>query len=235
MSEWRSIWQESLLANRKMLQDDNHSEQAFSEVLSKYKNDGMVYYELGEAYELSGNYSLAINNYEKAKRLFPVPHWKYVASTSLQRIKDTIQDHHTDLQQPVDIKWYYFHKFHALVYLPETYARYNSISAIAKIDSDPDLSISAFRKSLEVSLKELLNPNEESNDRLEILIKRYIELYGDSKHLKSRMNTLRILGNEATHSLNSSFTEEDWKTCLREYFQVMKQINDDLKLQNYYI
>ena len=235
MSEWRSIWKEALLANRQMIRDPNHSESIFAEVIEKYKNDGMVFYELAEAYEIIGNLSMAITNYEKAKRFFPVLHWKKVATMSIKRVNNLKQNINIEIQTANDCKWFYFHKFHSFVYLPEVYARYNSISAIAKISTESDLAFVTFRKSLEVALKELLNFNIDTNDSLDLLINMYVDKYGDAKHIKSKMDSLRKLGNKAIHSLDLNFSEDVWKSALVDYCKIMAQINEDLKTQDYYI
>jgi tetratricopeptide (TPR) repeat protein len=61
-------------------------EQAFAELLRRYPDDGIVFYERGEAFEYSEDLQRAREDYERAEELLPLPHWKTIARMAIQRV-----------------------------------------------------------------------------------------------------------------------------------------------------
>lgn len=76
MSLHRKVWYKAVEANQIYQSDQKEGEEKFEELLEKYPDDGMVYYEKAEAYETMGLLNIAKKNYSKAYENFPLPHWK---------------------------------------------------------------------------------------------------------------------------------------------------------------
>ncbi len=87
MPNCRNVWNESLGANQAFALGHPGAEQAFELFHEKYPNDGMVYYEQGEAFECLGQLDLAESDFVRAPELFPVPHWKDVATLGIEKVR----------------------------------------------------------------------------------------------------------------------------------------------------
>lgn len=230
MSEWREIWQSSLVAQKQFHINNNFSH--FSKLLQDYPDDGMLFYVLGESYEVLNKLKEAKLNYSKAKDYLPVKHWKQIAELGIQRVESKLTTKEFEPGNSFyDIQWNTFHKLHKFVYLPDD-VRYKAITAISSIDSDYENSVALFRTCLEISLKELLTdttPFTSSDDKLVQLINEYCLQYIEGKHIKNQMKSLRVQGNNATHHNDFDSSVENLLTILDNFYKVMKVLNKNFK------
>ncbi len=69
-----------------MALDPRLGEHAFDELLRRHPEDGMVFYERGEAFEYLGDIQRARQDYERAEQFILMPQWKAVVRRALQRV-----------------------------------------------------------------------------------------------------------------------------------------------------
>jgi tetratricopeptide (TPR) repeat protein len=86
MNSWRAVMEEADRAKLTMVSDRAAGERAFSELLARTPNDGMIYFKRGEAYEALGERTLAAADFRRAMALFPMPEWKARAREALERV-----------------------------------------------------------------------------------------------------------------------------------------------------
>ena len=86
--DWRTLWQLAKTAKEEAIQSKDIS--SFDDLLRFYSNDGMVHYNLGQAYEALANYELAVKEYTVAKSLFPMQKWKNNADIAITRISQNM-------------------------------------------------------------------------------------------------------------------------------------------------
>lgn len=215
MSEWRDIWKEALVANRKFLITKNYEKSGFEDLIDQYKNDGMVYFCLAISYDFLNATQKAIENYNKAEHLFPVKHWQNVAIQFKNKIsgKATV----------IDDQWKFFRQFHSFVYLPEE-IRYKSISHISKIDSEPVEAFSSFRVSLEHALKFLLGKSSSSRIELKDIIKEAKDKYKNLSDLEIEISKVKDAGDKAIHE--NDYVSKYLYGNLSNYVEIMQTIND---------
>lgn len=84
---WREVMERAEKAKDIMLADRISGETEFQKLLKEYPNDGMVFFKRAEAYEELGERYLAIEDYRRAERLFPIPSWKERAKEALLRLQ----------------------------------------------------------------------------------------------------------------------------------------------------
>ena len=65
--------------------DEAEGERRFKELLSRYPDDGMVYFKRGVAYEAIGRPERAQEDYSQAEALFPMREWKNLAREGIKR------------------------------------------------------------------------------------------------------------------------------------------------------
>lgn len=82
---WRSIMYEAEECRKKMQADRPSGEQAFSALLAKVGEDGMVYFKRAEAYEALGESVLSHADFKKAEGLLLMPEWKERARAGMDR------------------------------------------------------------------------------------------------------------------------------------------------------
>jgi tetratricopeptide (TPR) repeat protein len=87
MSDWRFIMNLAIDAKKLMIQDIKAGEKEFEAMFSRFGNDGMIFFQRGQAYESLEKYKLAAQDYEKAHQLFPMKKWKEAASEGTKRVK----------------------------------------------------------------------------------------------------------------------------------------------------
>lgn len=154
MSEWRDIWKEALVSGKNMIINRDINANCFESLVKKHENDGMVFFEMAEAFEFLKKYEKAIENYEKAKRYFPVPHWQAVAEFSLERVKsyspDYVRKSYDDFYK---LQWDNFHEVHGFVNILDE-CRYLAVTALTRIDSETTIALVNFRTILEKEIKE---------------------------------------------------------------------------------
>ena len=178
MLEWRYIWNRSIETCQKAILANDQKGKAFTQLREStdydgdqpFKNDKMVDFEEGIAYECLKQYDKAIAIYEKVSSEggLPVEHWRRRASLFLKRAKIKkagcpASDDFGELLKPY-IQWNAFYYLHSFAYLPHN-IRYLSISSMSRVDSEPEMSIVIFRTCLEEVIR-LLHPTEYNiNDR----------------------------------------------------------------------
>ncbi len=238
MSIWRKIWKESLKANSLMFRNLLDGEQRFEKLLAYYKNDGMLYYARGEAYELQGMNDKAIVDYRRAKERFPVEHWKNTAGETVRRVSQNLtaenffnkNDFHSFL-------WFVFQKIYEFVYIDD-FVRYVCLSALSRATSEWPLSLIDFRTILELQVNSLLEneadgyyfENTDLKNRIDDLSR--FSIVTDDSVIKS-MHWIRKNGNSATHDIkNIKMVEnlspyEEKKECakLKNFYEVMQYMN----------
>lgn len=235
MSEWRDIWKDSVSANKKMYLNPEEGLKKFDELHEKYKknhkdnpdwDDGMLHYAKAEAYELLKNWDGAKKEYERAKELFPVKHWKEVAQKSVERVNlresSEASFNIRNLRKPYTEKdfknylWYGFQKTYEYIKLDD-FSRYISLSALSRGSSEWALSLVDFRsvmewqinKTFEDIVKDLYEYKKShvtgTGKRVEVHLNEIIdELFSRNVIDESKKNALhqiRIEGNLATHSI----------------------------------
>ncbi len=227
MSIWRDIWKCAVSANQKMVQAKDSSASAFVPLLEKYGNDGMIFYEMGEACETLKLDDSAIKNYKKAQELFPVPHWKEVAAFAINRIE--AKSTHFDSAgygKFYKLQWNSFHTMHTFANLLDE-CRYLGISALSRIDSEANSEIVHFRTAMEVELNFLFPDLISSLDKnfclrsaLEIL-----KIEGVDWEIMRDMDNVREEGNLSAHA--NMHNEKYLSRTIESFITVMKFFNDN--------
>lgn len=202
MSTWRDIWRYGVIANRLYAEDSSKGLQAFKRLSTVYPNDGMIHYIYAEALERKGMLAPAKIEFSKAEELFPVPHWKKVAKDSIKRINKTTITYNSDFERML---WQCFHEVFSLVYLND-FARYVSLSALARGSSEWPLSLVDFRTVLELEIKQCFPEvieefNDENRYSLRVAIDRLYETKKIDEYRKEAFHDIRKAGNIAAHKL----------------------------------
>lgn len=226
MSIWRDIWKCAVSANQKMVLEKDLNANAFVPLLEKYGNDGMIFYEMGEACEALNLDGSAIENYKKAREHFPVPHWKEVATFAINRI-ETNSTHFDSAGYGkfYKLQWNSFHTVHTFVNLLDE-CRYLGISALSRIDSEANSEIVHFRTAMEVELKFLfpdlissLGKNFCLRDALEKL-----KIEGVDWEIMRDMDKVREEGNLSAHE--NEHNEKYLSRTIESFIIVMKFFNE---------
>ena len=211
MSTWRDIWKDSLVANREMSLRQNNDESAFADLATTYekeKKDGMIRYAYAEALEYRNEKQRALKEYIAARDLFPVQHWKDVASKTIERVsKNQSADEFFDKNDFTSYLWYTFQKVYEFVYLDD-FVRYVCLSAISRADSEWPLSLVDFRSVLELQIKttfpKIVKPYIENKSfSLSSIINELKEKRIIDEDIASAMHKIRIAGNAATHEMKT--------------------------------
>lgn len=232
MSTWRDIWRYGVIANRFYSEDSSDGLIAIRKMHEVYGTDGMIHYIYAEALERKGLIEPAKIEYKKAKDLFPVPHWKEVASNSIRRLNSkpiqTLESFYNLRNQTIKINdksytvyatdfnqflWYGFEKVYKYVHLND-FARYVCLSALSRGSSEWPLSLVDFRTVLELEIKQCFPDiiktfNDTTNkyslyNTIETLCERNLI----SEEQKKAFHNIRIAGNIAAHNL---YADEDYK------------------------
>lgn len=254
MSTWRDIWRYGVIANRFYSENEEKGEKAFAklkEVYDKPKEgeyDGMIRYIMAEAYEsryhLTNNQELkdkALTHYHEAEKLFPVDHWKTVANKSFTRLQTDkkLQDFYNIRikRNPIeiyanfnDLLWYGFQKVYTFTHLND-FARYISLSALARGDSEWPLSLVDFRTVLELEIKQcfpdIINNNFDDKHNRYSLYKIIEELKKRNlinEEQKKAFHFIRQAGNIAAHEL---YPDEKYsKENIVRFIDVLTFFND---------
>lgn len=222
MSVWREIWKEAVEVNKLMILKRDFAALDFKLLLSKYGDDGMIYYEKGEAYEILGSYDEALLNFEKAKELFPVPHWKKVSEFSIERVKSYsygyVAKSYDDFYS---LQWNSFHDIHKFLNIMDE-NRYLGISALTRIDSEPVGALINFRTIMEKELKAHFQDVVQSLETNFCLSKALSRLKIEKVDWKvlNDMDNLRKEGNYAVHE--NEYHKEYLKRTIHSFVRVMK-------------
>ncbi len=236
MSEWRDIWKESIVANRKMSLSLEEGIEDFSYLFREYGDDGMLHFAMAEAYEFHNDLQNAVKHYQKAKELFPVEHWKAVADSTIQRIqshKSAEQFYDPDIFE--ELLWQGFQKTYEFVYLDD-FVRYVSLSAFSRASSEWPLSLVDFRTVLELQIKsdfpEIIEQIKEKRNKDFSLKEMIIELYNHNyidKTTADLMHEIRKAGNLAAH--DSETIEKDKIPNVYNFLEILKFFNELRKKQ----
>lgn len=231
MSEWRDIWKESIIANRKMSLNIEEGIIAFSYLFREYGEDGMLHYAMAEAYEYNKDSKNALSHYQKAKELFPVEHWKSVADSTIKRIKThKSAEQFFDSDNFEELLWQGFQKTYEFIYLDD-FVRYVSLSAFSRATSEWPLSLVDFRTVLELQIKmvfpeiieNLCEKRNKDSTLKEIIIELNNHDYID-KYIANQMHTIRKAGNLAAHE---SETFEDTKIInVQNFIEILSFFNE---------
>lgn len=225
MSTWRDIWRYGIIANRLYAEDSNKGIKAFRKLSAVYPNDGMIHFIYAESLERSGLLKPAEIEYKKAEELFPVPHWKDVAKNSIKRINKKIINYDSDFEKKL---WESFHEVFSLVYLND-FARYVSLSALARGSSEWPLSLVDFRTVLELEIKQCFPEvieefNDENRYSLRVAIERLYETNKIDEYRKKAFHDIRMAGNIAAHELypDTKFKYQN----LNNFITVLRFLNE---------
>ena len=225
MSTWRDIWRYGVIANRLYAEDSNKGIKAFRKLSAVYPNDGMIHFIYAESLERSGLLKPAGIEYKKAEELFPVPHWKDVAKNSIKRINKKIINYDSDFEKKL---WESFHEVFSLVYLND-FARYVSLSALARGSSEWPLSLVDFRTVLELEIKQCFPEvidefNDENRYSLRVAIERLYETNKIDEYRKKAFHDIRMAGNIAAHKLYP-YTKFKYQN-LNNFITVLRFLNE---------
>ncbi len=229
MSTWREIWKKSLEANSLMFFNEEAGLKQFDNLFEDYKDkktgkkDGMIFYARAEAYELQEKNELAMKDFKEAEKLFPVDHWKEVASKSCQRIKLNKSAEEAYKQDDfIEYLWFVFQKVYEFVYLDD-FVRYVCLSAISRASSEWPLSLIDFRTVLELQVNSLLAKNNRDSTDLNYAIDNLIShnIVNDDSIIK-KMHIIRKNGNEATHDVKN--IRDIHKMSIKEAKEELKKI-----------
>lgn len=226
MSIWRDIWKSAVLANQKMVLEKDLNANVFVPLLEKYGEDGMIFYEMGEACETLKLEDSAIKNYKKAQELFPVPHWKKVAAFAINRI-ETNSTHFDSAgyKEFYKLQWNSFHIMHTFVNLLDE-CRYLGISALSRIDSEPNSEIVHFRTAMEVEL-EFRYPDLISSLGKNFCLKEALErlrVQGVDWKIMRDMDNIRGEGNLSAHK--NDYNEKYLSRTIKSFIIVMEFFNN---------
>ena len=222
MSTWRDIWRYGVIANRLYAEDSNKGIKAFRKLSEVYPNDGMIHFIYAESLERSGLLKPA--EIKKAEELFLVPHWKDVAKNSIKRINKKIINYDSDFEKKL---WESFHEVFSLVYLND-FARYVSLSALARGSSEWPLSLVNFRTVLELEIKQCFPEvieefNGANRYSLQVAIDRLYETNKIDEYRKKAFHDIRMAGNIAAHELYAD-TEFKYQN-LNNFITVLRFFN----------
>lgn len=226
MSVWRDIWKCAVLANQKMVLAKDLNASAFVPLFEIYGDDGMIFYEMGEAYEALNLEDSAIKNYKKAQELFPVPHWKEVAAFAINRI-ETNSTHFDSAGYGkfYKLQWDSFHTMHTFVNLLDE-CRYLGISALPRIDSEANSEIVHFRTAMEVELgfryPDLIS-SLGKNFCLRYALEK-LKIEGVDWEIMRDMDNIREEGNLSAHK--NRYNKEYLSRTIKSFISVMKFFND---------
>jgi len=230
MSIWRDIWKESIKANRIMAQDVEGGLAEFQRLFKKFGDDGMIHYALGESYEAHKNYTKALEEYNLAKNLFPVPHWKKVAQDTINRVsKHQSTEIYFETEIPDELLWYTFQKVYEFINLDDL-VRYVCLSAIARASSEWPLSLVDFRTVLELLIKtefpeivEIVKTQNYGEFKLSNGISELAYQKIISKEIKDAMHAVRKEGNIAVHELRA--ISDDDITLIKDFVKILEYFN----------
>lgn len=244
--EWRKIWKESIIECQKAILSNDQKGKIFKSLKEKYNDDKMVLFEEGISYECLKQYDKAVELYEQVSSKengLPVAHWRSRANIFLQRAKNKkskcpiLGDLEEDCKPHVI--WNAFYYLHSYVYIPK-HIRYMSISSIARVGSEPEMSIVIFRTCFEEILRfvypEEYKQNDKNNGGLKTLwgsLNDKTPLFIGEDGIKEWGSEIIKRGNAAAHG-NSHGKEIDYNNAYIEksiiyFLKFMKKANDIIR------
>jgi tetratricopeptide (TPR) repeat protein len=215
--DWKG-WEKAIKARIDYIHTD---EENYNELLEYLPTDGMIYFEMGMAFEIKENYSKAISFYEKAKELFPLQTWKEISADSLKRI----ENRNNEYRYKKASKWYFIFELSQISNLtPKRYM--DIVSDLSHVYYQTNISIAVLRIFLEevveeiYSIKKLPNLNQKNYINLESIV----HLFDKSiipPNIKDKM--IRIYNDSSTYIHPSSQNyQRDKLDVIVDFIDVIK-------------
>ena len=220
MSSFREIWREAIGSGQEMMLKPQSAKQRFDQLLSKHGQDGMIFYERGEAAEYLGDVKSAERDYSKAVRLLPLEHWRVVARRSLARVR-----HELDPTNPgpgKDLQWDAFHDVHGVPRAPDK-VRVRALSALARIDSEVDSALMDLRSCLEEVVVDQLRSVSRRDwpktleEKIELLKSHEIA----PSDIVKDMHQVRQIGNKGAHT-DRTIERRDIDSAISTFVRVLR-------------
>lgn len=206
MNNWNDNFNKANEAKQVLISSPIEGERQFEALLRASPDDGIIYLRRAEAREAIGSRVEASEDYQKAVVLLPMQNWKDTASKGLQRCRSVdLPEHSPDVGMttvingcnlPSDIK--------------DAWRR-----SLLSDGIEPRQCISDGRVALEQTLKSLLSPKNLSSDNLHNLIQAFSGNQTSKRSTVIHMNTMRVLGNQASHA-NAGELDETDRSAFRE-------------------
>jgi hypothetical protein len=228
MSESRNIWMKAIQANQELVLNRSKGETTFKRLLQSHPEDGMIYYERGEAYEYLKEFDLAETDYQTASKLLYAEHWREVARKAIARVQRKRQSPSSEPQQ--ELIWSIFHRIHTLPYLPHE-IRYDTLSAITRLDSEPHSTALLLRLCLESLVLILLDSayvKYSDNDGVEKKIELLEEFDIVPSSIVAKMDAVRALGNKAAHPKKRRYIQS-YAASAAAFIEVSEWANEYLR------
>jgi len=218
---WKLIMEMAAEARQLMIVNREEGEIKFEELLSKYPDDGMIFFQKASAFEALGGYDQAKKNYEIAKTLFPLDRWQWEAQEAINQMekhlfKGILSDAKNRVQNIDNIN-------------PKIKERV--LSAIELTEKQPKITGIGLRETLEIIVTGLLIKHQ-----LEIFnLDRNIEVIKIKEIAPSiiinHMHTVRIIGNRAAHSesLEPPLKPTDIYPSIYSLLAILEWVNTHLK------
>lgn len=103
MNEWNLITLKSQHAKQVMMHDIAKGEARFKLLMEKNPNDGMIYFQRGQAYENLGIYEKAISDFRHAEKSFPIDTWEERARSAANRLENILYRTRSNIQDSQEI------------------------------------------------------------------------------------------------------------------------------------
>jgi hypothetical protein len=232
LSQRRIIWRKAVEANHLFLSNQGEGDKKFVELVEEYGDDGMIYYEWGEAFEFHNDFKSAIFCYRKSRNGFKhVDYWKLLAMDGISRArlkkKRGWEEMYYFGQWTVYHQIHYFNNIDALI-------KFDALIALTLYDSEPRITALLLRACLESIIISLLPKFPEyKNDDLE---EKIIELQKIKRLSENpldpvtfeHMNRIRKIGNDAAHPFNRKhFDFAHFQESVRHFVFVGKWANEE--------
>jgi len=199
MSNWSDIWNKAEQAKQAHKVSTTEGERQFDALLRVNPNDGMIYLQRAQAREAVGATTEASEDYQQALTLMPRPSWKDTARKGLERCRSA----NLREQPPVVPTSSVLDRYDLPRHVKEAW-----LKSLSNTGLDPQQCIQAGRVALEETLQ-WLNPEPVSSDTLQLQIEAFSKIGTSRKATITHMHTMRILGNQASHSEGSELNERD--------------------------
>lgn len=186
---WKLIMEMAAEARQKMIINRAEGEAEIQKLLSKFPDDGMIYFQKASGHEALNEFSKAKELYEIAKGLFPLDRWQWEAQEAINRI-----DKHLfsgTITEAIE-------RINKLDHIDDEIIK-KAIIAIDKTDKQPASTGIELRQLLEMIIKRIFRER-----RLEVYnLDRNIEVIKIHEIAPNivinHMHTVRIIGNRAAH------------------------------------
>lgn len=224
MANWHKIWKDAISGNSRLQRNRVDGEMHFEQLLKKYGDDGMIFWEWALAYDTIGEKSLALEKFKMAKEKLPLEHWKERAQFGIDRIENNSLE-----KYPCQIHAMY--ELHSYLYSKneqEQELKYLLISSLPNVEVETASTLIYFRVALESFLDAIAQYSEIKLDyNLCDDIDFVCTKFRFSIKIKDAMHRIRKAGNAKIHA---NLSEEDKK--LAKYIKA--RIEDFLEIVRFY-